>query len=343
MKAAARRGPLTFQQVVQAAGDRVPPAAISADLVLQYPALAGILPNLPPPKDTAQISAGLNPWAIGHAERLTPEERAKLLADYDTLPPGVRSGVAAAAASVWARTEPKAAADWALAHSRTDDGANPENTAAHQVFLRWTIGDADAALAWWRSLPDSPLRAAIGTDASTYLAEEGRIVEALEIFKPADAKKAQETNVPGAMSIGGGSPEEQATVQLGQTLAARDPAAAGAWFATLPPSVATYQTTLAFLPKWYAREPDAVARWIETLPAGPGRDEATRTFVQEAARISPEGASEWIATVGDLVLRKSAAALVYWAMWRENPGRAIRWLGDLRGVDETWRNQLLGH
>jgi hypothetical protein len=335
VNAAAKRGPLTFQQVVQAVGERLPPYAISPDLVLQHPELADALPNLPAPKN----SFGLSPaTGLDLAERFAPEERARLLASYDTLPAGPRSGVAAALACVWARTEPRAAADWAVAHGKPEDGASAENTAAQQVFVRWITGDADAALAWWRTLPDSPLRAAIGTNASTYLAEEGRIDEALAIFKPAQDAKAK---APGTMTIGGGSSDEQATVQLGQILAENDPATAGGWFAKLPPSVATYQTTLAFLPKWYAREPEAVARWIETLPAGSARDEATRTFIQEAARLSTTGASEWVATVTDADLRQSAAAMVYREMRGEDPAGAHRWLSELPGVHEAWRGGML--
>jgi hypothetical protein len=184
--AAAKRDSFTFQQVLQAVGDRLPAFAVSPDLVLQHPGLVETWQSSPAPKD----GLGLNRSTLDAAERLAPEERERLLASYDTLPAGPRSGVAAALASIWARTEPRAAADWAVAHGKPEDGASAENTAAQQVFVRWIAGDADAALAWWRTLPDSPLRAAIGTNASTYLAEEGRIDEALAIFKPAqDAKK----------------------------------------------------------------------------------------------------------------------------------------------------------
>ncbi len=337
VNAAAKLGPLVFQQVVQAAGDRLGPYAISPEFILRHPELANLLPNLPAPP-----SGFLNPGALASAERLPPAERERLLANYDSLPPGPRAGAAAALACVWARTEPRAAADWALAHAKADDGANAENAASQQVFLRWITSDPDAALAWWRAIPASPLRAALGTNASTYLAEEGRLDEAREIFQPAaDATNNPQATAPGVMSMGGGSGDEQATVHLGQLLAARDPAAAGAWFATLPPTVATYQTTLAFLPKWYARAPEAVARWLETLPAGMARDVATRTFVKEAARISPAGAGEWVATVADPDLRQSAASLVYWEMRRDDPAGAKRWLGELRGVDEAWREGAL--
>ncbi len=338
VNAAAKRGPLIFQQVAQAAGERLGSYPISPDFILRHPELANLLPNLPAPPNVY----GVSPGALDAAERIAPEERARLLADYDALPPGPRAGTAAALACVWARTEPRAAADWALAHAKADDGAHAENAAAQQVFLRWITSDADAALAWWRAIPASPLRAALGTNASTYLAEEGRLDEAREIFKPAaDATKDPSATAPGVMSMGGGSGDEQATVHLGQLIAARDPAAAGAWFATLPPTVATYQTTLAFLPKWYARAPEAVARWIETLPVGMGRDVATRTFVMEAARISPAGAGEWVAKVADPDLRQSAAAMVYWEMRRDDPAGAIRWLVELRGVDDAWRAGML--
>lgn len=320
LRAAERVGPGMVRQVLQAAGDQLGPYALSADFVLRHPDLVADMPDIPAPKNAGFSNA--QPLVI--ADHIAPEERERLLASYDSLPASAREHVAAALAGSWARTEPQKAADWAIAHAKPEDGGNSANHAAQYVFLRWVNNDADAALAWWRALPSSPLRDALGTNASTYLAEDGRLDAALEIFKPS-----------------AGRTDESATTQLAQLLVARDPNTAGAWFATLPAGVATEQTARAVVSEWYAREPQAVARWVETMPPGAPRDQALRVFIEQAAQQSPSGAAEWVETVTEPKLRQKAAESVFSAMARDDPAGARQWMRALRGVDPEWHARFL--
>jgi hypothetical protein len=343
--AAERIGPRMLRDVLDAVGSRLTRGVISPELLLRHPELATTLPELGGPKYGIHISAE----ALAAAERLSPDQRERLLASYDALPTELRDTVATAVALVWARTEPQKAAEWAVAHGKTDDGSHPGNTAAHQVFLRWVGNDAETALAWWGALPASALRDALGTSASTLVAEAGRIDEALAMFRPsAEAVKAsgpgRRMRSSGVITISGGaskSTDEAAAVYLAAVLAERDPVAAGKWFATLPSSVATQETARMVMSAWLPRDPDAVARWVESLPAGAPRDEAARVFIQETAQISPTGAAEWVETVADPALRQQSALWVYWQWRTGDPAAARNWLSRLSGVDPEWKTRML--
>ena len=78
------------------------------------------------------------------------------------------------------------------------------------VFMTKYLVDRSGALAWFRGLPPSPLRDAMGTNASTFVAAGGEIEAAIELCRPTSAKT-----------------DHHATAHLAQIYAERDPAAAG--------------------------------------------------------------------------------------------------------------------
>ncbi|MHA3771708.1 hypothetical protein ACXR0O_09250 [Verrucomicrobiota bacterium sgz303538] len=344
LEAAERIGPGMVRQVLQAAGGRLGIYAITPEFVLKHPDLIGEIPDIPEAKGLGYFATE----AAAAADALSTEERERLLASYDTLPGSVRDSVAAAVVCSWARTEPQKAAEWALAHGNAEDGMSPANTAAQQVFLRWINNDPDKALAWWRELPSSALRDALGTNASTYMAENGQMDAAMEMFRP----HANPAYPPGSTqtvsmrrtirtTIGGGSTDESAATHLAQFLAKRDPAAAGDWFANLPAGVASESSAREVVNAWYNRDPEAVARWIETLPRGESRDLTARAFIQHTAQLSPTGAAEWVETVTDQELRQQSALWVMSEWMRDDPARARQWMSNLRGVDPEWQATIL--
>jgi hypothetical protein len=317
MSAAQSIGPGMVRQVFHAAGGKFDG---DSALLMRYPDLIADL------KDVDQNKAGtyFDDRFLLLADRMPSEERQRILANCDALPAGTRDNLAAALACSWARSDPPAAAEWALAHAKTNERANSANTAAQKVFLRWANNDADAALVWWRALPASPLRDALGTEASTFLAEKGRFDAALELFHPQDGKA-----------------DETITTQLAQFLSGRDPANAAAWLSALPSGVSTEKAAQAVLRDWFPREPEAAARWVEALPAGPRRDEVLTAFVEEAAQHSLAGAAEWVETVADPKMRQQAAQSVYWRWRNDDPAAAQEWMRQLSGVDPEWRARLL--
>jgi hypothetical protein len=342
LQAAERIGPGMVRQVLQAVGDGFGPYAISAEFLLEHPEVVTELPQGAPHKTRDYISE----QALAAADRLSASERERLLAEYDSLPANARDSAVAALACAWARTEPQAAVEWSLAHGKPDDAGNAANNAAQQVFLRWINNDTDAALAWWRAMPQSPLRDALGTNASTYLAEAGQADIALELFRvrateaPNDAPPSL-SREPVNRAQGEDTIERSATSHLAQLLAERDPEFAAKWFARLPGRVVTKDAATAIVRSWYDRNADEVARWIESLAPGTNRDEATRVFIDQASQQSPSAAAAWVETIGDPGLRTKAAQEAFWTMQRDDPAAAREWLTNVRGVDEDWRARTL--
>jgi hypothetical protein len=319
--AAERIGPGMLRQVIAAGEGRIEKHAEAMPaLLFQHPDLAGDLKASP--ESNFPLFTDLD--FFQKADLASAETRSRLLANYNQLPDGTREQVGAALAATWARTDPQAAAAWALEHAKPNDPDSIANHATHYAFLRWSQADRPAALAWLRSLPDSPLRKAVGTHASTFLAEEGQMEAALELFRPS------------------GSPADQrATAHLAQIYAPRDPAAAAQWLAKLPEESVNEAAVAKVLEAWYPQNSAACAEWVESLPPGSRRNEALKAFIANAAAEGAAGAAAWIETIDDPKFRQNAAETIYYSFKRENPNQARVWLDQLQGVDEAWKAQFL--
>jgi hypothetical protein len=316
---AEERGPGALREAFAAADGHLGATDVPR-LIFSYPDLGVYV------KDAGDyVAYNMGSDATKHGvDFISPDERAELLANYDKLPAALRPNLAAELASSWARTDPEAAANWALAHAQLNDGANPANLASTKVLARWVNEDAESALNWWKGLPSSPLRDAIGNNASTFLADEGDVDSALQMFHPH-----------------AGADDAMIATQLAQYAADDDPAKAGAWLATLPAEADLKKASAAVIDAWYVKEPEAAARWVQSLPAGVHRDEATRAFTAKAAEESPEDAAEWVGTIADQKLRKEAALSVYYHWNQEDPAAAHAWMAGLTGVDEAWHARFL--
>jgi hypothetical protein len=300
-------------QVVEAAEGKLDGSL--PQLLLRYPDLATKLGDV----SAASLSAEL----ISDAERTTPENRARILADYGNLPKGARDMICAALADVWSREDPGAAARWALAHAESGERSSAGNLAIERVFLRWVNSDLDSALAWWKTLPPSPMRERVSEEASTYIAEAGRVQEAVNLFRPETAKNPTIVQ------------------HFAQILAERDPAAAGAWLGSVPPEAVNQEVVRNLMSQWIPRNPDAVGEWMNSLPQGGTRDKIVLGFVAKSASANPEVAGEWVSTIADPKTRRNAAAWVFtpWARFDKNAAR--EWLNNLPDLDPRWKARML--
>lgn len=318
--AAQRIGPGMIRQVASALGEDLVRLRDFPMLALRYPE---ILDNMGMPAEK-KVEAYIGANVAAAADRLTPDECNATLARLKNLPPGMRDAMAATVASSWARTEPKQAAEWAMAQAKPEDRSDPANQASQEVFVRWAYADPGAAVAWLRGLPPSSLRDALGTNASTFIAEQGDLDTALALFRPQPGKE-----------------DSQVTAQLVQIFVERDPAKAAEWLRDLPEGASVKDSAGTVVNSWYLRDPTAVAKWVESLPAGPRRDEATQAFVRQAAVESAMGVAEWVETIADPKLRREATEQVYWLMRNEDPEGANRWLNKLQGVDPQWQARFI--
>jgi hypothetical protein len=232
--------------------------------------------------------------------------------------------IAAALASAWARTEPEKAAAWALGIANPSEANAPSNNAAQFVFLRWIHTDRDGALRWFESLPDSPMRNALGANASTYLAHEGELETAVALHGPGSRDEPHDT-----------------TAHLAQRYAERDPAAAAAWLATIPEASTDDSSVEFVVAKWYQRDPTSVGQWVESLPFGPRRDHAAKEIVERALHEDAAAAAAWTRLIGNRKLQQSMAAEVYLEYSRGDPARAAEWINSLEAVGEGWKGRFL--
>ena len=318
--AADRIGPGLLRQVFADSGSALQKNYAARQLLLRYPDLAGYL--------QAEESKPLTYSPIANHEQfrevdlMSAEDRARRIEQCAAMPEGVRDSVAAALAASWARDEPLKAADWAMKLAKPEMAESPANQAAHFAFLRWIHIDRPAALAWLRSQPESPLRASIGTNAASFLAEAGDLDSAAALCRP-----------------NGSKPDQSATAHFVQIYVERDPNAAAAWLATVPNAI-DGGTATKLLESWYPSDPLAVGRWVENLPAGKGRDEALKALVQKMSWESPGAAAEWTETIADPTLRQKAAEFAYYPLRRDDPARALEWLQNLGGVPPEWTERM---
>jgi hypothetical protein len=319
--AAERIGPGMLRQVFADSGETLGGNYNVQNLLLRYPDLATFLKakeakplTYSPIADHQQFRA---------VDLMSPEDRARRVEQCAAMPEGIRDSMAAALAASWARDEPLKAADWAMKLAKPETAESPANQAAHFAFLRWIQVDRPSALAWLRSQPESPLRASIGTNAASFLAEAADFESAMALCRP-----------------NGSQADQQPTAHFVQIYAERDPAAAAAWLANTPNAI-DGQTASKVVEAWYPSDPLAVGRWVEGLPAGKGRDEALNALVHKLSWESPAAAAEWTETIADATLREKAAGFAYYSLSRDDPARAREWLQNLGGVQPKWKERML--
>ncbi|MGC4014014.1 MAG: hypothetical protein QM755_05770 [Luteolibacter sp.] len=80
---------------------------------------------------------------------------------------------------------------------------------------------------------------------------------------------------------------------------ALDPAAAGAWVATLPEGNARESAVSSMASSWYDTDAEAAGKWVDSLPPGMDRDKAARAIVSASTERDPAGAFHWADEIGD--------------------------------------------
>ena len=320
LAAAERIGPGMVRQTAAAIGQDLVEMWGLENLALRYP---GIFEGVEFPADR-KGKASFSNEIVAQADRLSPEERQETIGHLEEFPRETKDVLAAALASSWARTDPRQAAEWAIARGNAADRKDSSNQAAQEVFLRWVNNQPDEAITWLHSLPASSLRDALGTNASTFLAEQGDLESAMSLYRPQPGRE-----------------DEEVTAQLAEMFAAKDPAQAAEWLREVPPGVTLGRASQTVVDAWYARDPFAAARWVESLPAGSKRDEAAQAFAYQACVDSPSTATAWVETIADSKLRGDAADWVFWRMRNDDPAGAIEWLRSLEGVDPRWKARFL--
>jgi hypothetical protein len=321
VEAAERMGPGALRNAFAASDGKLDGYAHLPRLLLRYPDLAADLAD-------GGAAASRSFWLsdnLLHDADLTPAEtRDRLLADYEKLPAAGRDELCAALACSWARSDPRAAAQWAVEHAQPNDAASSANSAAKHVFLRWVNSDPETAARWWQSLPESAMRDVIGTEASTRYAEHGDFETALKMFRPTAEK------VP-----------PNAAAHFALLYAEHDPSAAAAWLAALPSGSTDDRAVGIVTSRYYNADPVAAAQWAESLPAGPYRDQALKHLVKKAGQVDPAGATAWVDQIEDQKLREEASVSIAFAWRFRDPDAMREWVRNQPALGDGWRAMFL--
>jgi hypothetical protein len=288
-------------------------------LLLRYPDLAN---DLSEHGGVNPKSSWMSPQLAREADEMPAEDRAKLFAKYDQMPTVGRDALYAALTAAWARTEPLAATEWALAHAKPEQDLGSANYATNTAFYLWVRTDPAAASAWWEKMPESPLRSRLGAYAGTYLADQGDFDTAIKIFRI-------------------GNPQSNdSTLHFAQLYSRRDPPAAATWLSSLPAAAAEQAVPNVTL-RYYQSDPDGATAWVESLEPGPVQDKALGQLVRTAAEFDPAGAAERMEQIKDPALRAKASKTVANSWRDDNPAAARAWVEKQPGLDETWRARFL--
>lgn len=317
---AERIGPGILRQALAANAGKIPIGNRLMELVFRYPE-----EDWPAYMSGEEItSLGVSPEAREEAGRLTPEKRARLFEQIERMPIAMHPKATEALLFSWARQEPQAALEWAMAHATPTDPDAPETKQVGAAFFPWMRSDEAAAVEWWSQLPDSPLRVLLGNGVAEITAGRLDFETAVTLFRP---KPDSET----ARIIG----------IIARAGAEVDPARAAKWLDSLPPEVDTSKAVAIMLEKWISHDPVAAARWVERQPVGPRRDAVVEAYTSEAADFDPVTAGEWAATISDPHLRLVALEYVFRAMNRSDPVSARTWLRALPGADSVWCERII--
>ena len=329
VEAAERIGLGTLRQLFANTGGKYDTYPGLPRLLLRYPDLAADLGARAGTGTAVQGGPAADENLIRDADQTPAEARAKILTDYENLPPASRDALCAALVAAWARTEPRAAIEWAVAHAKADDADSRANTAAQYAFLRWVSSDAKAAFTWWQALPPSAMRDALGMEASTHFAEDGDFETAKTLFR----------YVPG-------SSRRDTLSHFASLYAQRDAAGAAGWLATLnlvdlPPYNQYPNPVSDVVPRYFSRDPEGAAQWAESLPAGTLRDQSLAHVAIKIAQTNPSAAVEWLGKITDPKTRTGAAQWIVNPWKAEDPAAARAWVATQTVLDEKFRVDFL--
>ncbi len=238
-------------------------------------------------------------------------------------------------ATEWARTDPKAALQWALgldSGSRRRAlppllehwaGLNPREAAAHvqevvsgegrvqaldTVAKQWAKSDPRAALVWAHSLPPGERSERVG-----------EAIKSWALTAPLEAAEY----VSGLKSM---KDRNEAVLGLVTSWKNSAPREAAEWLVAQEASGGRDLAASSLMRTWGGRDAEAASGWLAAQAPGPVTDHAIAGFTGQLLRKEPESAFVWAAAITDEALRQDQMRKVAkeWLRWR--PEEATQWL-----------------
>ena len=219
-------------------------------------------------------------------------------------------------ATMAARSEPKAAAEWLLEKQPSAD--------LSWILNNWVRNAPKDAMAWAKNLPEGDAKRSA----------QATIVQQLAFSDIEQARKVFASEL---------SPEAQMSSAgiLGGQWANRDVNGARAWAESLPSGGARDNALGSVARAWAQRDLGAAAQWLERFESGDSRDRMVTQFASVAAQKNPATAVAWAATIADPDLRGAQLEQLAGRWMSLDPVAARAWINDPNNLTPSAQRRVL--
>jgi len=218
-----------------------------------------------------------------------------------------KSAAQLALVEIWAQTDPKSMANYALNLPAGDIQTRYLTAACEQLAAR----DLPGTVELLQPLQDAALRQNI-------LAQATRRCDLLHINSTSQFIAAMPP----------GEDQKAAIKGLTSNWAAVDPETAANWVASFPATNAQPEALAFVIAAWSQHEPAAAAQWLAKLPAGTETDETISAFLDGAVAKYPDYAAQWTQTVTNENQRQKYQRQVAQEWRKTDPTAAMKWIND---------------
>jgi len=298
-------------------------------------AVAAIFNTLASPGQEARAAGG--GWTMGGS--INQNQNLPLAATLLTsvTDPAVRTGAIAAIADGWGRTDPLAAAAWAVALPDTDSTAR--TAALNNIVATWAKDDPAAALAFVQKSGDPtqfyPMAPALaqnlaqGDPAAAWAFAQGLPEGATRDQAINNVLTAQAvTDFPSAwtdaQNLPAGASRDAAMDSLVSVEANMNPTKAADLLDELSTGAARQAGIRALAKTWMQQDPQAASVWMDTLPAGPQRNVAVVELIGPESTKDPAAALQWANTITTDTTRANQIQRVITAWAKTDPAAAAQ-------------------
>ncbi len=220
----------------------------------------------------------------------------------------------------WSETNPSAVMDWLTAQPME---SLPSLLGCLQKCIR---NDPERFQKWINDLPPGITRGEAELSKVLTLVEENRFAEALHHFPRKLTGNFFRNYNSGGMVIN-------------KTAKANLPAAVE-MVTRMEPGPHQANAATGLLAHWTQAAPEEAAQWVQALPEGALRDASLRVLASGFAVIDLEDVAFWVTQIRDSTLLKEAISDMFGSWHQEEPWRAEKWLNQLPGVDESFKETL---
>jgi uncharacterized coiled-coil DUF342 family protein len=231
-----------------------------------------------------------------------------------SLPDGEKKDAARLAlVEIWAQTDPKSMATYALGLSAGDVQTRYLTAACRQLAIR----DFPATVELLQPLTDASLR-------QTILEQAARTCDLAHINQTAKFIAAMPA-----------SDDQKAAIKgLVSSWTPADPETAFNWLNSFPATNAQPELVQSVIKAWSQPEPAVVAKWLATLPAGTASEGMVSAFLEGAVAKYPEYAAQWTQSVTDETQRQKYQLQVARQWLKTDSSVAAKWIESLSLPEE---------